>query len=79
MSSDLELTIAGNLERRAAMIAAVSSTESVVWVMNATRSGSGTSRVSTSSTVWTRTMFSGASPVVPSTSSWPSWPMRTIV
>ena len=24
-------------------------------------------------------MFSGASPVVPSTSSWPWWPMRTIV
>ena len=51
MSSDLELTIAGNLARRAAMISAVSSTESVVWVMKATCSGSGTSSVSTSSAV----------------------------
>ena len=34
---------------------------------------------STSSAVSTRTMLSGASPVVPSTSSWPSWPIITIV
>ena len=61
------------------MISAVSSTESVVWVMKATRSGSGTSSESTSSAVCTRTMLSGASPVVPSTSSWPSWPIITIV
>ena len=33
----------------------------------------------TSSAVCTRMMLSGASPVVPSTSSWPSWPMRMIV
>ena len=25
------------------------------------------------------TKWSGASPIVPSTSSWPSWPIRTIV
>ena len=61
------------------MISAVSSTESVVWVMKATWSGSGSSSASTSATVSTRMMFSGASPVVPSTSSWPWWPMRMIV
>ena len=41
MSSDLELTIAGNLARRAAITSAVSSTESVVWVMKATLLGVG--------------------------------------
>ena len=61
------------------MIWVVSSTESVVWVMKATFSGSSTSSESTSASVCTRTMLSGASPVVPSTSSWPSWPMRMIV
>ncbi len=61
------------------MIPAVSSTESVVWVMKATLSGSGTSTEATSSAVSTRMIESGASPVVPSTSSWPSWPMRMIV
>ncbi len=48
MSSDLLLTIFGKRSRRRAMISAVSSTESVVWVMNATRSGSSTSSASTS-------------------------------
>ncbi len=38
--------------------------------------GSGTSRASTSSAVCTSTMLAGASPVVPSTSSWPAWPIR---
>ena len=69
----------GNLARRAAITSAVSSTESVVWVMKATFSGSGTSSVPTSSAVSIRTMLSGASPVVPSTSSWPSWPIMMIV
>ena len=41
MSSDLELTIAGNLARRAAITSAVSSTERVVWVMKATSLGIG--------------------------------------
>ena len=39
------------------MISAVLVTQRVVWVMKATRSGSGTSRVATSSTVCTRTML----------------------
>ena len=43
MSSDLLETIAGYFARRAAIVSAVSSTESVVWVMKATLSGSGTS------------------------------------
>ena len=79
MSADLLETIEGNLARRAAITSAVSSTESVVWVMKATLSGSGTSSASTSATVSIRTIESGASPVVPSTSSWPSWPIITIV
>ena len=41
------------------MISAVSSTESVVWVMKATCSGSSSSSASTSATVSTRTMLSG--------------------
>ncbi len=60
------------------MIWPVSSTESVVWVMKATRSGSLTSSASTSAIVSTNVIASGASPVVPSTSSWPAWPMRMI-
>ncbi len=79
MSADLLETIEGNLARRAAITSAVSSTESVVWVMKATLSGSGTSSASTSATVSISTIDSGASPVVPSTSSWPSWPIITIV
>ena len=43
------------------------------------RSGSSTSSASTSSSVSTSTKWSGASPIVPSTSSWPSWPTSTIV
>ena len=41
--------------------------------------GSSTSSVSTSASVSTSTMWSGASPIVPSTSSWPAWPISTIV
>src|ERR1044072_4022190 len=59
MSSDLELTIEGNFARRAAMTSAVSSTESVVWVMKATLSGSETSSASTSSAGSFRTMLPG--------------------
>ena len=69
----------GNFSRSRRMMPIVSSTDSVVCVMKATLSGSSTSRRSTSSSVCTSTMCSGASPVVPSTSSWPSWPTSTIV
>ena len=61
------------------MIAVVSSTERVVCEMYATRSGSSTSSRSTSSSFSIRTMCSGASPIVPSTSSCPAWPIRMIV
>ena len=69
----------GKRSRRRAITPAVSSTERVVWVMKATRSGLSISSRSTSSIVSTRTIESGASPVVPSTSSWPSWPIMMIV
>ena len=69
----------GNFSRSLRMIARVSSTARVVWEMNATLSGSGTSSSSTSSSVSIRMMWSGASPMVPSTSSWPLWPIITIV
>jgi hypothetical protein len=59
----------GNRSRSLRMMVMVSSTESVVCVMKATLSGSSTSSRSASSSVWTSTMCSGASPVVPSTSS----------
>src|SRR5712675_367547 len=61
MSSYLLETIEGNLARRAAITSAVSSTESVVWVMKATFSRSGTSSASTSAPVSIRTIESGAS------------------
>ena len=61
------------------MIVRVSSTDSVVCEMYAIRLGSSTSSASTSASLSTSTMCSGASPIVPSTSSWPSWPMSTIV
>ena len=56
----------------------VSSIESVVWVMYATRSGSATETASASATEETRAILAGASPIVPSTSSCPGWPIRTI-
>ena len=76
MSSLRGATSAGKRARSASMMARVSSTLSVVCVMTATFSGSGTVTVRASSTVWMRRMASGASPMVPSTSSWPWWPIR---
>ena len=61
------------------MISTVSSTDSVVWVMNATRSGSAIWRPSISATEPISWIDSGASPIVPTTSSCPSWPTSTIV
>ena len=49
--------------------------EKVVWLSQATFSGSRTLMRSTSSGLCTSWMWSGASPAVPSTSSWPSWPI----
>ena len=50
----------------------VSSTESVVWDSQTTRDGSRTVIASTSSGPSTSVMLAGASPAVPSTSSWPA-------
>jgi hypothetical protein len=79
MSSRFGARIDGKRRRSTAMIAVVSSTERVVWVMYATRSGSANCTRSASSTVWISTIASGASPVVPTTSSCPSWPISAIV
>ncbi len=59
----------GSFLRSRPTISIVSSTLSVVWLSQATLDGSEISRPSTSSGDWTRVMWSGASPVVPSTSS----------
>ena len=56
----------------------VSSTERVVWLIHTTFSGSRTVTASTSWGPLTTWMCSGASPWVPSTSSWPAWPTRTM-
>ena len=63
---------AGNRSRIAATVVIVSSTLSVVWLSHATFSGSRTLIPATSSGLCTSWMCSGASPAVPSTSSWPS-------
>ena len=54
------------------MISAVSSTESVVCVTYATGSPARSSSASASPDAWTRIIESGASPIVPTTSSWPA-------
>ena len=61
------------------MMSVVSSTESVVWVRYASCSVRGSGSSATSSTVCTSTIASGASPIVPTTSSCPAWPIRKIV
>ena len=68
----------GNLARSRFTVSMVSSTLRVVWESHTTLSGSCTSRVSTSSGEFTIWMCSGASPNVPSTSSWPTWPISRI-
>ena len=65
----------GNRWRIASTVAIVSSTDSVVWDSQATFSGSRTTMPATSSGLCTSWMCSGASPAVPSTSSWPSCPI----
>ena len=66
---------AGNRSPSARTVSSVSSTDSVVWDSQTTRSGSRTCTPATSAGPSTRWMCSGASPVVPTTSSWPSWPI----
>src|SRR3954452_21645896 len=56
-------------------VASVSSTDSVVCESHTTFSGSRTCTLATSSGPSTSWMWAGASPAVPSTSSWPSWPI----
>src|ERR1700746_2598563 len=79
MSSLPGARIAGNRSRSALDTSAASSTDSVVCIRKATRSPSRGRSLATSSAVCTRTIESGASPRVPSTSSWPSWPMNATV
>src|SRR5665647_214806 len=68
----------GNFSRSLVTVSYVSSTLRVVCDSHATLLGSLTSTASTSSGCCTSVMWSGASPVVPSTSSWPAWPMSRI-
>ena len=65
----------GNRSRIAATVSSVSSTDSVVCESQATFDGSRTTMPATSPGLCTSWMCSGASPAVPSTSSWPSWPI----
>ena len=69
MSSLFGAWISGKRRRSAVMISPVSSTESVVCVMYATLASAGSSSASASSTDCTRIVDSGASPIVPTTSS----------
>ena len=72
MSSEGGLCSAGNFSLSRATVSIVSSTDSVVCESQTTFSGSRTVTLSTSSGPSTRVMCSGASPDVPTTSSWPS-------
>ncbi len=65
----------GNRVLRAETVFTVSSTDSVVCDSQTTFAGSRTSTSATPSGPSTRWMLAGASPVVPMTSSWPSWPI----
>ena len=75
MSSDGGSEIAGNRSRSAATVCIVSSTDSVVCESQMTFSGSRTVTSATAAGPSTSCTWSGASPAVPSTSSWPSWPI----
>ena len=80
MSSLCGSTICGKRSVRIATIAAVSSTDSVVWVMKASscrRSSAGSARASASVSI-SVTAPAGNCPMVPTTSGWPAWPMSTI-
>lgn len=66
----------GNFSLSASTVSIVSSTESVVWESQTTFDSSRTETPATSSGPSTSVMWSGASPLVPMTSSWPSWPIR---
>lgn len=57
----------------------VSSMLSVVWVTTASFCCGGNVSRATSSTVSTNVQCSGASPMVPSISGWPLWPMTIML
>ncbi len=79
MSSLRGPTIFGKRARRASITSEVSSTESVVWVINDSRASFFTSSFSTSSGDSTRYIPPCGllyCPMVPSTSGWPAWPIR---
>src|SRR6266496_3149769 len=78
MSSERGPASTGKRLRNASITPLVSSTERVVWVRYATFPGSATSTVPASCSSPTRWIARGASPIVPMTSSWPSWPMSTM-
>ena len=75
MSSDGGDCSIGKRARSASTVCIVSSTDSVVCDSQTTFSGSRTCTRAASSGPSTRMTCSGASPLVPMTSSWPSWPM----
>lgn len=62
----------GNFSFSASTVSMVSSTERVVWESQTTFDSSRTSTLATSPGPSTSWMWSGASPDVPMTSSWPS-------
>ena len=76
MSSPGGSIISGKRSRSKRTVSMVSSTLRVVWLIHTTLEGSRTSTWSTSWGPLTTWMWSGASPWVPSTSSWPVWPTR---
>ena len=77
MSSLRGARMAGKRAVNASTIAAVSSTDSVVWVRKARFTPAGTATDRASSTVSTRVIEpAGTWPNVPMTSGWPAWPMN---
>ena len=64
---------------KASITTRASSTLSVVCVRNASFASAGSVSASTSATSSTSTIACGASPIVPITSSCPSWPISTMV
>ncbi len=68
----------GKRSRSRRTVSIVSSTDSVVCDSQISFASSGTSTVSAASGFSTTVIRCGASPAVPTTSSWPSWPTSRI-
>ena len=68
----------GSRVRNADTVSMVSSTDSVVWDSQAVGWSSAKVTDAACSGLSTSVMASGASPMVPSTSSCPAWPISTI-